>query len=87
MQVSSKYIFTHRQCCCVQFKFKTKSNNSMNPVIDRMIDKYEIVKLTYEEKHLVVEDHKRYGTAYTSGNADFQKDMYEPLETSKISSI
>ena len=37
----------------------------MNPDIDRMIDKCEIVKLTYEEKHLVVEDHKRYGTAYT----------------------
>ena len=37
----------------------------MNPVIDRMIDKYEIVKLTYEEKNLVVEDHKRFGTAYT----------------------
>lgn len=35
----------------------------MNPVIDRMIDKYEIVKLTYEEKNLVVEDHKRFGTA------------------------
>ena len=45
------------------------------------------MKLTYEERLLVVEDHKRYGTAYTSGNADFQKDMYEPLETSKISSI
>ena len=65
MQVSNKYIFTHRQCCCVYFKFKTKSNNSMNHVIDRMIDKYEIVKLTYEEKNLVVEDHKRFGTAYT----------------------
>ena len=59
----------------------------MPTIIDHMIDNGGGMKLTYEERLLVVEDHKRYGTAYTSGNADFQKDMYEPLETSKISSI
>lgn len=37
------------------------------------------MKLTYEERLLVVEDHKRYGTAYTSRKWDFQKDMYKPL--------
>ena len=47
----------------------------MNPVIDRMIDKYEIVKLTYEEKHLVVEEHKRFGTAYTCMKLGIARDL------------
>lgn len=47
----------------------------MNHVIDRMIDKYEIVKLTYEEKNLVVEDHKRFGTAYTCMKLGISRDL------------
>ena len=37
------------------------------------------MKLTYEERLLVVEDHKRTEQLLLLGNGDFQKDMYEPL--------